>query len=432
MAMWPGADAPTRTEVVAALRGAFGDGVEVVDELESQTDDILWNAVIQIPTIASRIIVWAEAAKPVSETGLDDPALADCKWVVGAELVLSNDAPLRDFSNAIRLLAGLADDIPAVFDANTGQWHLRQSLELSFLAADAEPPDEVLWVIHAVTGGDRLGAETVWLYTAGLWRCGRPELEMLEVPRRHVESAVAMINAVAGIALEEPLPPAGRPFEIGSGLSVVLQPWREVVPYLERTAHGSMADRGLQPDGEQTETPDNPMGGVRAVICGPQPVGAYKPIWTWPREAIERIEGDDGTLYQTRSATRRQHRLAQRMLPDFAVAIASLLHDGVDLESDAAPGFFAKVGFRAGDGDDPDHEHLWFRLVQLDGPRMEGLLLNPPQLLKDMAPGERRWFDQEQVSWWHVAVGDTGFGPESTEAMTEAVDAYRREHGGPP
>ena len=75
---------------------------------------------IQIPTIASRIIVWAEAAKPVSETGLDDPALADCKWVVGAELVLSNDAPLRDFSNAIRLLAGLADDIPAVFDANTG------------------------------------------------------------------------------------------------------------------------------------------------------------------------------------------------------------------------------------------------------------------------------------------------------------------------
>lgn len=424
VAMWPGEDAPTKTEVLASLPQFEGAGIAEVEELESTSDDILWNAVLEFPHISSRVILWAEAAKPMPGSGLENTAIGACRWIVGAELALSPEEPLRDFSGAMRLLGGLSDDVPAVLDVNTGQWHMRDSLQLSFLDPGAEPPDEVLWVVHAVTAAEGPAADKVWLYTSGLWRCGRPELEMLEVPRRHVESAVAMLNAVAGIMLETTTPDPGVPFEIGSGLEVTLQPWRDVIAFLDESAHGSMRDRRLEPGHEDDAS--NPLGGVRAVICGPHPVGAYRPIWTWPREAIERIETEHGTLYQTKSATRRQQRLAQRMLPEFAVALASVQHDGVPLDADGAPGFFAKVGFRVTDDDDADFEHLWFRLTQLDGPRMEGLLLNPPQLLQEMTAGERRWFDQAQVSWWHVAVGEEGFGPESAEAMSRAIDAWRQ------
>jgi hypothetical protein len=41
-------------------------------------------------------------------------------------------------------------------------------------------------------------------HTHGLHRCGRPELEMLEVPQRYVRTAADLLEAIAARSLDMP------------------------------------------------------------------------------------------------------------------------------------------------------------------------------------------------------------------------------------
>ena len=117
-----------------------------------------------------------------------------------------------------------------VLDVNTASWHPRVVLDGIFVNAPTEPPADVLWTIHSVEHEE---TSTLWLHTHGLWRCGRPELEMLRVPLARIDAHAVLLNELAALLLDEEVPWLGEPWEVGRDLNVVLQAWETIAENLK-------------------------------------------------------------------------------------------------------------------------------------------------------------------------------------------------------
>ncbi|MCZ6850706.1 MAG: DUF4026 domain-containing protein, partial [Planctomycetota bacterium] len=211
--LWPHAQPPRMTEVRAALRRFIGDDVTVGDEPPAADDSVLWTAVFELPGLPHPVIIWSEPAKPLPPGELDDPQAEACKWVLGAETVLDGNDTLSSYTRLVRAVAGSFQDIPAILDVNCTRWHLRHDINRLFLCDEIEPPAEVLWIIHVVQKPAETG--TAWLHTHGLWRCGRPELELLQIPGECIGPTCELLSTIAELSLDEPLPEPGEPLEVG-------------------------------------------------------------------------------------------------------------------------------------------------------------------------------------------------------------------------
>ena len=371
-----------------------------------------------MPTLPHPVVFWTEPARPLGRGELDDPRAEACRWVIGAEAPLETDDPLKSYAALVRLLGTAVRESPAILDVNTTRWHRRAELDRIFGADGSgepiEPPTDVLWIIHVVESRrPRDASEGVaWIHTHGLWRCGRPELEMLGVPADNVAAASHLVNGIAELLLESALPPPGAPLEIGRGLHVTFRPWQEVVAGLDPDLPGSGSDRG--------EAPDNAHGGVRAVVCA---AGADE-AGLWPRSIVEQLGEHHAIIYRTTRSTERQSRLARDTWPDLAHAFSSAL------ACDRGRGwsFFLKAGFREDDGEAAPREHLWFELCRIEPERAEARLLNRPHTVGRLTRGDLIWLDREVISDWQVRTPSDGFGPDDVAALSRAVDQSPKEH----
>jgi uncharacterized protein YegJ (DUF2314 family) len=164
---------------------------------------------------------------------------------------------------------------------------------------------------------------------------------------------------------------------------------------------------------------------VRAVICHPEPVGAYRRTWTWPREAIAAIESGHAALYATEHATRASMRRAQRRWEAFATAFASLRKSESGAAKDVRErGFMVQAPIEQ--GNDPDRvEQAWFRVVRFDGGKVVGALLEKPRSRDDLDEGSEVTLEASRVSDWRVEIPGEDFGPERWEELLRAVDRLR-------
>jgi hypothetical protein len=322
----------------------------------------------------------------------------------------------------MKLFAEGLPQVRAVLDVNTARWHLRESLDNVFNLDGVEPPADVLWVIHVVQSpaAPACGQAPVWLHTHGLWRCARPELEMLEVPAESAPAAAELVNDVANLLLERPIPSPGLPFEIGTGLSVTFQPWQEMLSYLPREAPGGIPDRSRE--GEEHHQ------GVRAVICGARPVGQYRKLWAWPREVVQRLEQDEAGVYMTTRATERQARLARREWDQFACAVSAVGAIRGRHPAARLPVFGVKAGFSENQIEN-SREHLWFMVQSIDGDRIHGELCNQPVAVTGLSKGDRVWLKVAQVSDWRIMTSAGALAPGQLDAIWEAIDELKRAHG---
>ncbi len=261
------------------------------------------------------------------------------------------------------------------------------------------------------------------LFTTGLWRCGRPELELLELPATHVRAGLILLDAMAGLLLEGEMPPPGEVFEAGPGLEITLQPWREVAATMDEGTPGSQAFRAAAASGDGEHSP---LLGVRAVICHPEPVGAFRKVWTWPRDAVNAIESGSAALYATDHATRASQRRAQRRWETFATAFASLRR----AETDAAKalresGFSVQAPLEG--GRDPDRvEQAWFRVRRFEGGKVLAALLEKPRSRDDLVEGSELPLDPVSITDWRVELPDGEIvGPERWQDLLPAVDRVR-------
>lgn len=421
LALWPDDQAPCADEIVRAFAARAGGDVEVLEELESDPLRLTWAIALRVPGREEPLVAWTEPAHPLDPEEREALGVRDCRWIVGVETRLDRADPLTSFVDLVRLLAGSLADAPAVLDVNTARWFKREELEETFGNDEVEPPVDVLWVIHGVApagDGDGEGDAAqggVWLHTHGLWRCGAPELEMLEVPVDRADCAAELIGDVAGLLLERTPPEPGEPFEIGTDLRVVLQPWQEVARFVDDGAPGGEADR--------RDEDEHAHVGVRAAICAERPAGRMRAIWVWPEEVVRRLAEDEAGVYMTRRATERQGRLARAGWCQLAMAFATWSRRRTELNGLADSVLFGvKAGF-AMDHDPTSREHLWFEVLAFDGDRVHAALVNQPLQVKRIERGAEIWVDRADVSDWIVRTPCGCFGPTDVPGLWRTLDA---------
>ena len=436
--LWQDDQQPTFTEVHSMLATADLP-LEPIDELDDDTDEVVWNRVLSRAPRGMKnadaarvapIILWCEPAHPIPPEEMDHLGIVEAKWAIGFETMLDFSQPLEDFAAVIRLIArGLADS-PAMLDVNTGRWYTREELEETFLKLGVLPPADLLWITHAISNDDFAGVDdlsedddttgSVWLHTHGLRRCGAPELEMIDVPHRLSHPAGMLLHNLAESVLEDPLPGPGEPFAIGQELVVTVQPWEEIVETLSDDIAGVMKDR---PE-------DDPQHrGLRAVVCGETPRGQFRKVWTYPREVLKRLNSEDVILYRSKLATERLSALASATWPEFAMAFLDFqklcnAHAESITERDHPAIFIVKAGFRYQPTDpsvEANFEHVWLRVDDIEGDQAHCTLMNSPVYLGEMKEGDAISISREQMSEWSVFTPFGRFDPARTTGMRETL-----------
>jgi uncharacterized protein YegJ (DUF2314 family) len=422
IALWPDDQPPMVTEITSAIAGVLEEEMNVLGEIDPEECDgeLQWVVVVELPGLPFPVMLWAEQAKPIDPSELDPESVQHCRWAIGAETVLGTDDPLSAHTFVMKVLAAAFFESPAILDVNCAMWHTREELDSMYLSDEVEPPFDGLFIIHSIgrDRGEKPRDEAVWLHTHGLWRCGLPELEMLEVPREHVDVAATLLNEIASLLFEYPPPAAGEPFEVGAGVAVTFQPWQVVIETMAPEVPGGRNHRNEKLADSHT--------GVRAVVCDPEPRGKFRPAWTWPQAAIHAIQNEDVSLYRTRRATERQAMIARSRWDQFATAYSSVHRQLIDSQPKPGAMFLVKAGYQR-DGADHEHEreHLWFDVRGFHGEQAEGVLLNQPQNITGMTRGTSYRIDRDTVSDWRVQTALGVFGPDTIEPMWRALDSMK-------
>jgi len=262
-----------------------------------------------------------------------------------------------------------------------------------------------------------------WLFTQGLWSCGMPELEMMDVPGDLVHQAHQLLGDAAHLLLERGLPEPGEPWEIGPGLVVTLRQWLEVIDGWPDEAYGSAATR--------SELGHNTERGPRAVLSAFDPSMPFA-TGGCPVDVLRQLKSGAAMIYRTARWTDRQAKLAQRTWPALSEAFAK----AATIKPAASGisrtfGFLIKAGFIRTDapmGDpNPDREHLWFEPLVFDGERVQARLIHDPMTVSTIRENDVRWLDRSMISDWQAATPSGTFGPGMIAALMMAVDAASAE-----
>lgn len=408
---------PTLEQVIRAFNGVLDEPLELLDQPEPDDPRLQWLAVVQLPDAPAPVVVWVEPMRPLPQEHLEALNAHSVKWALGLETVLRPDDPLTDFMRVMRLLGKAYPDAPAMLNVNIESWYTRKELDEALLG-DIEPRASVMWMVHAI-GADQSPDEhsKLWVYTQGLSCCGRPELEMLEVPYASANAATMLLNNIAELLLEGEWPLPGEPFEIANNVFIAMQPWQEAAQYVSDGVLGGMKLRKGH-DGE-------PRLGVRAAVCAPEPIGTFRKLWVWPEEAVRRFAQGDAAIYRTRRATIRQAMLARQTWPTLISAFKSIPAWMRQDDEKREIAFLVQVGFAqdgaaAGDAS-TDREHVWFEIIEASQDRARGRLINQPLTIADLKQGQLIWIERDQISDWQALTRSGPFGPETVGALREVI-----------
>jgi hypothetical protein len=397
------AEHPEPDALLAASAARLDGAVEVL-ELQPSTDDRHpWSLVVRMPDHDVPVLVACERTKRMDEIRPDlRDAVSGSRWSLIVESLLDPSRPAASWATIASVLLDDSSAV-AVLDATTGRWFDRHELVSDVLDAELGPPMDVLWRVQVVSDSADLVEGTAWLMTRGLLRCGLPELELLELPATHARTGARLLDAVAELLLEEGPPPPEVPYPIGAEIAVAFVPWTEVAETLDTTSLGSDADRRAL----SQETP-NPLRARRAVVCDLEPRGSFRPVWSWPRDAVTRLDLPEASIRRSTDARDRLARLARRR---WSEAVA--LHR-------SAPGdVVLLVGTVVGRDDDGGIEHGWIQIDRADEHGGEGRLLR--DTMSGRRAGTSHAFAAAAIDDWRLIAGDRAAGPEHAASVAEQL-----------
>jgi uncharacterized protein YegJ (DUF2314 family) len=409
---WPGDEAPRRDDVIVRFSDAAADVIGHA-EVAAPDERIRWASVIHVPSIHREIIVWAEAGRPIPDFAARGEKIAPSRWVVGLETLLDAAQPVEAWTALMRLVAKAIPGAPHVIDVNSTRIHARPAIDDLVAMPDVPASGRDLWAVHAVTGASN---ESCWLHTHGLDRVGRPDLEMLDVPRDLGIPGIELIEVIGERLLEEPCPPPGERMIVGGDpagreWAAALQPWRVAAEFVADATPGSLRDRAAD---------DREHAGVRAAVCAAEPKGAFRKVWTPPLDILRAMAEGDVLFNIADGAAERARRLAWATWPDLAMAHADLLRaSGGRAPADIH--FAIKAAFDDGEAGQRGAEHMWLDVIRFDGDRAHARLVNRPMHLKSVREGGMVWIDRSRLSDWVVVSPHGRFTPSQRSVMRQAI-----------
>ncbi len=387
-----------RTMVDAASR--VGLAIESVEMLESGPP-VAWT-VLARETGAPPWVLWCEP----TAGGEVPPSAVESRWIIGLETLIAppglDESASQTLSRhrVMKQWLHAAGATSALLDPTTGRW--LDAVEWSEdRSRDSRASLEELWCVRAHR---RPGASLVWLSTEGLHRCGRPELELLEIPEALAAAGAAVLDGVAALLLESP-PPPETPWRIGPASEVSLERIEEVLPALPASAPGSLEDRRRLDLDASVEAPI-------AVVCASERRGTYRRLPVPPIELLERVGRGEVGLYRSRHEVARLRRLVaeQAGLLD---RIARSIESGRD-------GLRALVSTSAVGAD----THEWAELV---GAAAEGWFVQPVDLAgRAVVAAPASIAGIGSIADWQVELEGRRFGPDEAASLEAALEASER------
>ncbi len=419
IALYPGDQPPTLDCFAKAASAYLTEPLKIVQDLEPGHPEMLFSVLVELPFLKQRAVIFAEPAQPLSPQDLDDPAAINCKWVIGVETLLDECDAHLNFVELVRFTAKSVTDCPAIMDVNCERWLPKEMIpKVFFTQIDGkliDPPEDVLWFIQAI---EHKETKTAWIHTHGLWRCGNPELEMIQVPIDQAAIACELINTIAERLLEERAPEAGRDMQIGPQMNITMQPWEIIAPMLPQQIPGSMTDR-IDPE----------HIGVRAVICSSN---SHKGNY-YPFDVIEKLSSNDAVLFPAIRVADRLADLARLTWPllihEFEALPKQLLHTDIHpMTSDDQQSvrFVLKANLMPDSESTESPEHLWFVVHQFEDCRVQAQLMNDPVQNDQLSEGDITWISREAISDWSVITSNASFGPADFEELAIVLNDLKQ------
>lgn len=375
---------PTIDRVGKALAIFVGEAIDA-EEIEPPDDDVLWALRVRVNGLPTDIVVWLEQLNDASR----EASQVDEGWILAAQTVLSTEDPLTHFSNLMRLFANANLSVESICDIPTGRWFPRKVLDELFDPAGAEPPEEILWITRVVESQDdaELEERSVWVTTHGLTRCGRVELEMLGVPAELTPEAAHIVDSLAALTLESPMPPASQVMTLGPDILVSLMKCEEAVCMLDENSPG-IAERHL------------PSVAIVSPECSS----------VCPYEALSRVRAGDTAVAKTSRSTRRQAAIAGDSWSLF-------LEAAQQIGENEHAACMVQVPWTNSEEEDSPCEYLWFRVTKVDPPNIVGKLAHKPKYALSLSEGHQETLGVNDITDWIVITPVGPMGPGDSEAI---------------
>lgn len=368
------------------LASFIGESIEA-EEIESPDGEIEWTMRVRVNGLPTDVVVWIEKLNDSirNSTGVHDGC------ILAVQTILHRGDPLTHFSNLMRLFGGIDIPLHSVCDLPTGRWFTKDIVDSVFVQDSIEPPEEVLWMTRLVEGPEECEPEErwAWVTTHGLSRCGRAELEMLGAPATLASEAVQLVDGLAAITLETPLPPVKQPITLGSNILVSLLGNKEAIELLEDE----------MPRGENYSFP--------SAVIAHHDGGSICPL-----DALLSMRAGNSSIIKSQRSTSRQATIAQSGWNLFKKAAEQIG------ESEHAT-CLAQVPWANTEDEDSPREYLWFRIVEVGKDLMTGELAHKPSLVTSLLEGHQEQLSPNDVTDWVVMTPVGPMGPLDAEAIEE-------------
>jgi uncharacterized protein YegJ (DUF2314 family) len=373
-------------EVGKHLASFVGESIEA-EEIESPDGDIDWTMRVRVNGLPTDVVIWVE---PLNDATRDSTGVKNGS-ILAVQTILHKGDPLTHFSNLMRLFGGIDIPLHSVCDLSTGRWFTKEIIETVFVQDTIEPPEEVLWITRLVESPETSEPEDrwAWVTTHGLTRCGRVELEMLGVPAVQSSEAVQLIDGLAALTLESPLPSTGQPISLGSQLTVSLLSCNEAIALLLKE----------MPRGENRKTP--------SVV-----VAHHDGMKICPQDALRSMSSGNSSIIKSQRSTSRQASFAQLQWSVFVKA-AKQIGDNEHATC------LVQVPWSNTDDEDSPREYLWFRVVEVNNGLITGELAHTPALVTSLRQGHKEQLTPTDVTDWVVMTPVGPMGPQDAEAIEE-------------
>ena len=267
------------------------------------------------------------------------------------------------------------------------------------LAAQSKvpPSPNYLYSIQAVSNEE---ADCVWMHTHGLNRCGRIELELLDMDKENYQDYSALVQGFADRLLSKPVEEIAREGEAQfiaythnrESIVATWIPWESAVGYYDEEMLG----------GAKSHEEHGWPSGVIYLYLNEEDYQNGKLVA--PNALGDQLH-DNIVVFFSDKETERMRALAQERFEYFRkYALNKDYHSIVK--------FGLSVDKEYEENSCDGREHIWFEILEINGNKMKAKLTQEPYMIKNLKVHDILELDVEQMTDWLIYTPEFSVNPD--------------------